>query len=706
MADGNSFWYSEGTPENTVIWKVDPVVNVKEEVFDTGRLRDALEAELGHHPPCEGVPFSSFRFVDKQEIAIRFSVEDQEFELRLDNYEIKRLLPESDTDKRRSTPQVIRKAHDDYPDLYEIRSPDGKWFVGAKDHNLYLRSPLDEGITWLTTTGVEDYEWGDLRWVFRVVWSPDSLKLAVLRADYRNVPKIPIVRYLQPMEKVDWVPYPYQSITPIERQELYVIDILSKRPVQIESGKRPYERIECGHWLPDGSEFLFVEDDRYHRRRRLVAASPKSGFIRQILEYPEAPWYPPLWWNFPNALLSDGKHLLWLSPPADQSSTGLSEWEHASQLHGRHHLYLYDIDGTLIRRLTEGAFLVDRVVTVDEANGWVYFVARTDRQRPYDTHLCRVKLDGSGLKQLTQEPGQHDAPSRFKTPGHQTQFSPSKQFFLDSHSSLSRPPRVDLRRADGTLLQTLSKANVDSLQELHWNPPEEFVVKGADGKSNLYGTLYKPHDFDPEKNYPVIHHLHGGEPSTFVSGADRPALAQLGFIVFSVNVRVNPPDGTFGRHEIPEQLAALEHLGETRPYMDLSRVGVMGRSYYGYFAVRSLLMAPETYHVGVAVFPVLDLYTHDNYMRLGPLEENREEYEFSSNYRLAGNLKGKLLLIQGTADYSVPISQTMRMADALVRSDKPFDLLILPEFGHGTNARIQRYWQDRSLEYFVEHLKP
>ena len=144
---------------------------------------------------------------------------------------------------------------------------------------------------------------------------------------------------------------------------------------------------------------------------------------------------------------------------------------------GWHHLYLYDLDGKLIRRLTEGAFPVDRVVTVDEKAGWVYFVARPDRRRPYDTHLCRVTLDGAGFEQLTKAPGQHDA-QIYGDVLHRIQFSPSQQFFLDTHSSLSRPPVVELRRADGTLLQAVSKANVDVLKELAWIPPEEFVVKG------------------------------------------------------------------------------------------------------------------------------------------------------------------------------------------------------------------------------------
>lgn len=164
--------------------------------------------------------------------------------------------------------------------------------------------------------------------------------------------------------------------------------------------------------------------------------------------------------------------------------------------------------------------------------------------------------------------------------------------------------------------------------------------------------------------------------------------------------------GTFGRHEIPDHVAALRQLAETRPYLDLERVGVMGGSLGGYFAVRAMLQAPENYHVGVAVAPVIDVATHANYVWLGPPDANKEEYEFSSNLRLADKLKGKLLLIQGTADIAVPMAHAMKLADALIRADKPFDMLVIPEWGHGGNEGIERYWTERRTDYFVEHLKP
>jgi dipeptidyl aminopeptidase/acylaminoacyl peptidase len=704
MADGSSFWYAEGAPANTVIWKVDPVANTKEPLFDTARLRKALARVLDHEPPYKGLPFDEFTFVDEGEgeATVKFALEGREFVLRLDNYALTTAPAPAEDVRAFQEPRIIRKGYYDYPDLYEVPSPDGRWLVGLKDHNLWLRSAYDGRGVPLTTGGVKDYEWGDLPWGFGPVWSPDSLKLAVTRRDYREAPKIPIVHFLKPMEEVQWEPYPWKAGAPIERTELYIIDILSKRPVKVEIGESPYERVyRMLGWLPDGSEFLFIETDQYYREIRLAAANPKTGAAREILSeshetYVEMRWGPPL------VLLDSRDRFIW-----------------QSDRDGWSHLYLYDVDGNLIRRLTQGAFPVDRVVTVDEEAGWLYFIARVDRRRPYDTHLCRVNLDGEQFAQLTEAPGQHDL-KIYSEIQHQAQFSPSKQFFLDSHSTLSRPPAVELRRADGTLLQTISKLNVDGLKELRWRPPEEFVVKAADGETDLYGVLSKPYDFDPTKKYPVIELL-TQVPRTFMG---RPhldtnwhkAMAQLGFITFTVGVRV--PDGargpefarvalgTFGRHEIPDHVAALQQLAETRPYMDLSRVGIIGGSYFGYFATRGMLQAPDTYHVGIAIAPVIDLYTHANYLALGSPESNRTEYEYSSNLHLAGNLEGKLLLIQGTADVAVPFSHTMKMVEAFIRVGKPYDLIVLPEWGHWGNERMERYWMEAARRYFEEHLRP
>ncbi len=309
------------------------------------------------------------------------------------------------------------------------------------------------------------------------------------------------------------------------------------------------------------------------------------------------------------------------------------------------------------------------------------------------------------------------------------QFAPSKEFFLDTHSSTSRPPAVELRRADGTLLQTLSRANIDALEEeLKWRPPEEFVVRAADGKTDLYGLLFKPYDFDPNKKYPVIEYIYAGPqvnlwPWTFTIDAQPlmaripPALAQLGFIVFGLDARGTPQRGkelqdvvygNFGRYEIPDHVAALKQLAEERPYIDLSRVGIYGYSWGGYFTIRALLLAPDVYHVGVAGGAGVDASAGGHESYLGLPQKNKEGYEYASNLRLARNLKGKLLILHGTSDRNARFSQAMKMVEALIQAGKPYDLLIFPGKNH-FNARVGtsgRYMREAIRRYFQEHLKP
>ncbi len=383
------------------------------------------------------------------------------------------------------------------------------------------------------------------------------------------------------------------------------------------------------------------------------------------------------------------------------------------------HIYLYDYDGNLVRRLTQGNFPVLDVVEIDAERKWVYFTAHDDRARPYDTHLCRVSLDGGGYERLTEAEGDH-----------QVVFSPSKEFYLDTHSSITRPPVVELRQADGKLLQVLSEADVSGLKQLRRVPPEEFVVKAADSETDLYGVLYKPYDFDPDRKYPVIDFIYGGPSSVDIQRAFVPwqwkgqswavpeAFAQLGYITFAVENRGTPErgrkfhepyPGQMGHHEVPDHVAALRQLAEERPYIDMDRVGIHGWSSGGQYATRALLQTPDVYHVAVALAPASDLFHTPGYAEelfLGMPQDNKEAYEYASNLWLADQLQGKLLIIQGTHDTSVLLSEVMRMIDALIKADKRFDLILLPGETHFPSKAVQPYIEKAIREYFAEHLKP
>jgi dipeptidyl aminopeptidase/acylaminoacyl peptidase len=286
---------------------------------------------------------------------------------------------------------------------------------------------------------------------------------------------------------------------------------------------------------------------------------------------------------------------------------------------------------------------------------------------------------------------------------------------------------VELRSAEGALIQVLSRADIGELIELGWRPPEEFIAPAADGTTELYGILYLPNDFDPTRKYPVVEYIYGGPqvinvPHTFAPKegyrALPQALAQLGFAVMIVDGRGTRGRsqafhaysyGSLGQTVIPDHVAALRHLGAERPYLDLTRVGIFGISWGGYNTLRAMLLAPDVYHVGVATNPVVDMDDHFGEWAEGVMglrQENREGYEEASNPAVAGNLQGKLLLIHGTSDTNATFSATMKMVDALTDAGKPYDLIILPEQNHHPAGTREGYWIEAVKRYFVEHLQP
>ncbi|WP_306454586.1 alpha/beta hydrolase family protein [Flavobacterium agri] len=292
------------------------------------------------------------------------------------------------------------------------------------------------------------------------------------------------------------------------------------------------------------------------------------------------------------------------------------------------------------------------------------------------------------------------------------------------HSGPDRAPIVELRRADGKLLQQITKADISPLEKIGWKAPETFVVKAADGITDLYGILYKPYDFDPKKKYPVVDFIYAGPfmtivPNGFIPNTDlsqhAQALAQLGYITFLVDGRGTTERGKafqdavygkIGQIEIPDHVATLNQLAAKRPYIDLSRVGIYGHSWGGYFAVRAMLTAPDVYKAGIASAPgeltegaeIMEPY-------MGLPKDNPSGYELGTNTNLGANLKGKLLFIHGTSDVNAPISATIRMIESLVKAGKPYDLLLLPQQTHFFEGASEKYSNDAVRRYFDEYLK-
>lgn len=696
LADGQSFWYPDGAPANTVIYRVDPAQGIRERLFDTERLRAALAPVLGHTPPYDGLPFSEIT-LDEAASTAEFAVEGRRFRVDLGTYEFTELAGQTPAEAARTTPQPVDDTWPATPGAaMEVPSPNGAWFLRHQDNDLWLRSSEDGRVARITDDGEDRYAWSSAG----ARWSPDGYRFTAQRTRSEGVHRMPVVHWLGPEEEVEWQEYPYTG-GPWPQPELYVVDVNGRKPVQIDLQTDEDIGIHVIGFTPDGSRLLFQRVNRPMTRLDLMEADPATGESRIVLTERQDTYIEGL-----RLLEVQG---IFYTPVDQDRFLWLSERD------GFSHLYLYNNSGDLVRQLTSGPFPTGAVAAVDATAEWVYFRAQRDPERPYDIHLYRVGLAGGEPEQLTEGSGQHAI-----------QFSPSKAFFVDTHSSVDRPPRAELRAADGTRVETLSVADISALDALDWRAPEEFVVKADDGVTDLHGVIYHPPDFDPSRRYPVVEIMYPGSqttavPRTFTSnmwGVQAQALAQLGFVTFIVDARGQPGRGkafqdvvykAIGRNEIPDHVATIRQLGEARPYMDLSRVGVHGYSWGGYFTLRAMLLAPDVYHVGVSGSPVVELESVawvpvEPYM-LKP-SENPEGYAYASNLTIADRLAGKLLITIGTADVNTPFAQTMRMAEALIRADKPFDLLVLPDQSHGLQGQSMTYFQNAVARYFVEHLEP
>ena len=699
LADGKRAWVWTGAPALPDLQLFDASANSISPMVDIARLRTMLARTLGREPALPGVPFRAFEFTNATQTAIRFSIDRRDFVLNLNTNALEEVDSLSDAQRRLQRAQPTRRAAvSGWPvDLDEIRSPDGRMFAHLKDHNVWLRSAEDGRLVRLTDDGIADYEWAadevdDLngQWAF---WSPDGQKLAVRKEDNRQVAKMPLLDYDR-AGIVRWARFGLMG-GKRPQPELWVLDPQTLQHTRVDIGRDADQQILMMGWRPDGSELLYMRMNRAGTRSELCAANPSTGAARVILREDNDFRRSGAITSQSYRFLANGTHFL-----------------ARSDRDGWYHLYLYDLRGTLIRQLTTGRWEVQNVVTVDEKQGWVYFQGSDDPSAPYDVHLYRVGLDGTGFKRLTAAPGFHAV-----------RVSPSGDFFVDRHSALNRPWQVDIRRTDGTFVRTLSIADTAGFSTAGWLAPETFTVKSDDGVTDLHGVLWKPANFDPARKYPVIDYIYAGPGAPIVprhfnlssAAVHAQAMAQLGFITFMVDGRGTERRGrafaawTFGqsgRYEIPDHVAALRQLAAQRPYMDLQRVGITGHSWGGHFAVRALLQAPEVYHVAVASAPDTDLrwftYQGESYAQY------RGDLEFASNIPLADRLKGKLLIVHGTSDLNVPFNVTMQMTDALIRHGKRFDMLVLPGRDHDILAPgpLEVYLRRLTRDYFIEHLKP
>lgn len=603
--------------------------------------------------------------------------------------ELDSLIPEEWKNSERQTDKGNRKErrHDG-----QVYSPDEQWIAYIKDNNVYIRpangKQTDEIA--LSRDGAPGYPYEE-----RLRWSPDSKKLATVKTRQVNCRKIPLLesapeKQLQPM--LHWRDYAKPGdLLPVSLPVLF--DVEQKKQIPLDT--RLYEHqfsLALTGWRQDSRAFTFEFNQRGHQRYIVGEVNAGNGAIRHLIDETS-----PTFISYINNYrydLNDGAEILWLS-----------------ERDGWRHLYLIDgKSGEVKKQLTKGEFVVRKVDFVDVANRKIYFMASgmNKKEDPYNLHYCCVDLNGKGFSVLTPENGNH-----------KVYFSKDRRFFVDVYSRPDLPPISLLRRTEDTKIITiLEKCDVSNLEKAGWQMPEVFCAKGRDGKTDIWGTIYRPTHFDPSKSYPVIEDIYAGPHDSHV-GKDFQAinwfmssLAELGFIVVKIDgMGTNNRSKKF--HDVcwknlkdagfPDRILWIQAAARKYKYMDTERVGIYGWSAGGQNAMAALLFHNDFYKAAVSFCGC-----HDNRMDkvwwnelwMGyPVDES---YSRSSNVDNAHLLKGDLLLINGELDDNVDPASTLQVVNALIKADKPFEQLYMPGKGHGLGGN---YEFNRLCDFFIKNLQ-
>ena len=388
-----------------------------------------------------------------------------------------------------------------------------------------------------------------------------------------------------------------------------------------------------------------------------------------------------------------------------------------SERDGWAHLYLLNGQtGAVQNQITTGPWTVGDVLHIDETQGWVYFTGRGREpgRDPYFRFLYRAKLDGSLLTLLTPENADHEV-----------FFSPSGASFVDNYSKLDALPVSLLRRADGTVVRELQRADASRLFALGWKMPVPFTVKARDGVTNLHGLMYVPSHADPARKYPIIDNIYPGPQvgpvgnrsfSSSIRGTNA-GLAELGFYVIVLDAMGTPFRskafhdsyyGNMGDNGIADHVAAITQLAAQHPEIDVSRVGIYGHSGGGFSSTDAILRFPDFFKVAVSSAGNHDNRSYDytwgeKYQGLlKHTSDSTDSFDAQANWRLASNLTGHLLLMYGTMDDNVSPVNTQLLINELIKANKDFDSLELPNRNHGFAS--EPYVIRRTWDYFVRYL--
>jgi dipeptidyl-peptidase-4 len=700
------FWYRNQLPNGSEFIFVDAPRGIRRPAFDHIGVAKALSATEGKTIDPADLPFSSLVFsADGKQISFVVGTRRFTCDLRGRGMKMENLPP-------------APAAEASFPTEPEVFSPDGRLAVFIRNDNLWLREKATGSEKPLTTDGVKDFGYAtdNAGWSRSdrpvVTWSPDSRKIATFQQDQRGVGEMSLVETKVGLPVLHAWKYPLpgdEIVTTIQR---VIIHLDGPRLVRLKMAPDQHRgsvaddiqaddgSMEDVIWSKDSRRLAFVSNSRDHKTATLRVADPETGEIRLVFEETTRTFFESgsnaACWRY----LPESGEFIWFSEREDM---------------GR--LYLYDLEtGRLKNPITSGPGRVTQILRINEQSRRLLFLglAGEPGRDAYFRHLYSVGFDGANQKLLTPEDMDHEIV-----------LSPSGRYFIDTFSRPEVPPTIVLRDNGGRLVLNLEKADISALLATGWTPPTPFTVKARDGVTDLYGLMFLPTNFDPNKKYPILNNIYPGPQSGSVSSRsfsasrrwDARAIAELGFVVVQID-GLGTPNRSKSFHEayygnmadntLPDQVAGMKELARRQAFIDIDRAGIYGHSGGGFAAAAAMFHYPDFFKVGVS-----QAGNHDNrgyeddwgekwHGLLVQNPDGTSNYDSQANQNFAASLKGKLLIAHGSMDSNVPPYLTLLVVDALIRANKDFDLIILPNRGHGFGS--EPYMTRRRWDYFVKHL--
>ena len=755
----NKFWYTYETSDGKQWYLVDPIKKEKTLLFNRDKLAAAISAIVKDPFDGQHLPIDSLKFI-KDETWIQFEIKST---MDVEKTDTSKKIGRMPAAKEKKTFYFeYNLANGQLNELVGFKkpkrqlqwaniSPDKQTIIFGKKYNLYymdkanyekaFKNEDDSTIveTQLTFDGVENFAWysesnlsgngntnldaeknKNKRKGAYVMWSEDSKHFAMVKTDNRKVKDLWVINSIaEPRPTLETYKYwmPGEKDAPVEY--LYVGDNVKHTVQQIDASQYKdqnlaiYDKTQPVNtrddenrvriWLGTNEKFYLSRTSRDLKSIDQCAVNVTTGKLEPVIK------------EHLNTYVEVRK------PGLVKGGKEIIEW---SEEDGWGHFYLYDENGKLKNRITEGAWHCEDIVGIDEEKRVLYFSANNYenlsgklKEDPYYLHLFKVNFDGSGLQMLN--PGNFD---------NSFSLNDSKSYFVNTASRVNSTPVSSLYGTDGKKLMDLETADLSSLFAAGYKFPEIFSTKADDGITDIFGVMYKPFNFDSTKKYPVIAYVYPGPQTeavnkSFSKGMDRiDRLAQLGFIVVTSGNRGGHPSrskwyhnygyGNLRDYGLADRKAVIEQLADKYNYIDINKVGIHGHSGGGFMSTAAMLVYPDFFKVAVS-----NAGNHDNsiYNRWwsekhhGVKEVISEKNDTSFNYLIernpdiAKNLKGRLMLINGEIDNNVHPANTMRMVNALIKANKRFDMLVLPTQRHGFGDMTE-HWFWRTADYFSKWL--